>query len=74
MEIALKCHLKRNDINNWKYTKNKTRRIEKLPMMPGNVERTYANISKAKELIGYVPKTSFEEGVKKYIKWYKENI
>ena len=49
-------------------------KIKQLPMQPGDVERTYADISKAKELIGYKPKTSFEEGIKKFIIWYKENI
>ena len=42
-------------------------------MQPGDVERTYADVSKAKKLIGYEPKTSFEEGIKSFINWYKEN-
>ena len=49
-------------------------RIKQLPMQPGDVDRTYADVSKAKELIGYEPKTTFEEGIKKFIEWYKENI
>lgn len=48
--------------------------IEQLPMQPGDVERTYADISKAKKLIGYEPKTTFEDGIKKFTDWYKENI
>lgn len=47
--------------------------IEQLPMQPGDVERTYADISKAKNLIGYEPKTTFEDGIKKFVNWYKEN-
>ena len=47
--------------------------INQLPMQPGDVERTYADISKAKALIGYEPKTSFEDGIKKFVEWYKEN-
>lgn len=47
--------------------------IKQLPMQPGDVERTYANISKAQNLIGYEPKTTFEEGIKKFVEWYKEN-
>ena len=47
--------------------------INQLPMQPGDVERTYADISKAKKLIGYEPKTSFEDGIKKFVEWYKEN-
>ena len=49
-------------------------KIKQLPMQPGDVERTYADISKAKKLIGYEPKTSFEEGINKFVKWYNENI
>lgn len=46
-------------------------KINQLPMQPGDVEKTFADISKAKKLIGYNPKTSFEEGIKKFIEWYK---
>lgn len=48
-------------------------KIKQLPMQPGDVERTYADISKAKNLIGYEPKTTFEEGIKKFVEWYKGN-
>ena len=48
--------------------------IEVLPMQPGDVERTYADISKAKALIGYEPKVSFEQGIKNFVEWYKENM
>lgn len=48
--------------------------IEQLPMQPGDVERTFADISKAKKLIGYEPKTTFKDGIKKFVDWYKENI
>lgn len=47
--------------------------IEQLPMQPGDVERTYADISKAKKLIGYEPKTTFKDGIRKFVDWYKEN-
>ena len=46
-------------------------KIKKLPMQPGDVDRTYADISKAKNLIGYEPKTSFEDGIKNFVEWYK---
>ena len=45
--------------------------INKLPMQPGDVDRTYADISKAKNMIGYEPRTTFEKGVEKFINWYK---
>jgi len=43
-----------------------------LPLQPGDVPETYADVSKAKELLGYQPKVKIEEGVKKFIKWYRE--
>lgn len=52
-------------------TLNVKPKIKQLPMQPGDVDRTYADISKAKKLIGYEPKTTFEEGIKKFIEWYK---
>ncbi len=49
---------------------NKTPKIEQLPMQLGDVERTYADITKAKELIGYNPKTTFKKGIENFVKWY----
>ena len=54
-------------------TLNVEPKIKQLPMQPGDVDRTYADVSKAKKLIGYEPKTIFEEGIKKFVEWYKEN-
>jgi len=49
----------------------KKARIKQLPMQPGDVDITFANIDKAKKLLGYNPKYSFEEGVKNFADWYK---
>ncbi|WP_418965692.1 GDP-mannose 4,6-dehydratase [Cetobacterium sp.] len=49
---------------------NKKAIIDRLPMQPGDVKRTYANIDKAKELLGYKPTTKFDDGIEKFIKWY----
>ncbi len=43
-----------------------------LPMQKGDVPLTYAGISKAKKMLGFEPKVSLKEGVKRFIKWYKE--
>ncbi len=43
---------------------------EYLPMQPGDVKKTFANIDKAGESIGFVPSTSIEEGIKKFVDWY----
>lgn len=45
-------------------------KIKQLPMQPGDVNITFADISKAKALLGYEPKTQFKEGIKEFIKWY----
>lgn len=47
--------------------------IDRKPMQPGDVDRTYADITKAKQLIGYAPKISFKEGIQNFVNWYKEN-
>ena len=39
----------------------------------GDARDTLANIDKAKKLIGYEPKTSLEEGLRKFITWYEKN-
>ena len=47
--------------------------IKQLPMQPGDVDRTYADVSKANKLLGYEPKVSFKTGIENFVKWYKEN-
>lgn len=47
--------------------------IEKLPLQPGDVEQTYADVSKAKELLGYNPQYDIEEGIKNFIEWLKNS-
>ena len=49
---------------------NKKAVIENLPMQPGDVDVTYAEISKAQKLLGYNPTTSIEDGMGKFVKWY----
>ena len=38
---------------------------------PGDIRQSYADISKAKKLLGYVPKTPLKEGLTKLVEWYK---
>lgn len=47
-------------------------KINFMPLQAGDVPETSANISKAKEMLGYQPKTSVSEGVKKFLSWYKD--
>ena len=39
-------------------------------MQAGDVLKTYADISKAEQLIGYSPSVTFGEGIKRFVKWY----
>ncbi len=50
----------------------KKARIEKLPMQPGDVFATFADITKARNLLGYNPKTEIEEGIRRFSEWVKE--
>jgi UDP-glucuronate 4-epimerase len=42
-----------------------------LPMQEGDVFETYADITKARTLLGFEPKVDIEEGVKNFVAWYK---
>ncbi len=43
-----------------------------LPMQQGDVYKTYADINDLQNRIGFTPKTSIDEGLGKFVKWYKE--
>ena len=45
--------------------------ISQKQLQPGDVDITYADISKAGKLLGYSPKVKIEEGIKKFVMWYK---
>ena len=47
----------------------KKAKINRLPMQPGDVNRTCADITYSKEKIGYNPQTTFKEGIQKFINW-----
>jgi len=47
-------------------------RIERRPMQPGDVQRTCADISKARALLGYQPVTAIEDGIPRFVRWYEE--
>ena len=52
---------------------NKKAVIENLPDQPGDVPKTYADLTKAKKLLKYEPHTSLKEGLEKFYKWFEEN-
>jgi UDP-glucuronate 4-epimerase len=44
--------------------------IDRQPMQPGDVPITYADITKARELLNYNPQTKIEQGVPKFVEWF----
>ena len=53
---------------------NKKGVIKQLDMQPGDVPTTFADISKAKRLLGYNPKVTIEEGIRNFLVWYKKTV
>ena len=47
---------------------------ERLPDQPGDVPITWADIDKAKRLLGYSPQTSMEEGLRNFVAWYRLSL
>lgn len=43
-----------------------------LPMQPGDVLSTYADIKESTSELGFSPKVSLEEGIARFVKWYKD--
>lgn len=43
-----------------------------LGMQPGDVERTYADTTRLEAIVGYKPQTEIEDGIAKFVTWYKE--
>jgi len=51
----------------------KTAQIERQPLQPGDVPQTFADIAKARRLLGYNPQTQIEEGMHTFVRWFREN-
>src|SRR5712671_1464902 len=47
--------------------------IDRQPLQPGDVPQTFADIGKARRLLGYDPQTQIEKGIEKFVEWFKEN-
>jgi UDP-glucuronate 4-epimerase len=52
---------------------NKKAQIRAMPPQAGDVPLTFADVGKAKRLLGYEPRTSIEEGLGKFVEWYRKN-
>jgi UDP-glucuronate 4-epimerase len=45
---------------------------EMLPMQPGDVQYTYANVESLIKVTNYTPDTELQDGINKFVKWYKD--
>jgi UDP-glucuronate 4-epimerase len=45
--------------------------IREEAMQPGDVERTFADIAKARRVLGYEPRVAIEEGIPRFVEWYR---
>ncbi|MDT7778290.1 MAG: UDP-glucuronate 4-epimerase [Acidobacteriota bacterium] len=48
--------------------------IERRPTQPGDVPQTFADISKARRLLGYDPQTPIEEGIRRFVEWFRTTL
>jgi UDP-glucuronate 4-epimerase len=48
--------------------------IDRQPPQPGDVPQTFADITKARKLLGYNPQTQIEEGLRRFVDWFKGNL
>ncbi|HZH66417.1 MAG TPA: GDP-mannose 4,6-dehydratase [Flavisolibacter sp.] len=52
---------------------NKRAVLDRQPLQPGDVQKTYADITKARTELGYEPKYDLEIGIQHFVSWYQEN-
>jgi UDP-glucuronate 4-epimerase len=50
-------------------TLGRTARIQWLPRRTGDVSRTWADIGAARQMLGYAPRTSLEDGIARFVEW-----
>jgi UDP-glucuronate 4-epimerase len=49
-----------------------TAKIDRQPLQPGDVPRTFADVTKARRLLGYNPQTPIEEGIHRFVEWFRQ--
>lgn len=49
-------------------------RLTRLPLQPGDVQRTFADITQAREFLGYAPTTPVEEGIPRFVEWMRQEF
>jgi UDP-glucuronate 4-epimerase len=45
--------------------------IDSQPLQPGDVPQTFADIAKARRLLGYDPQTQIEVGIRRFVEWFR---
>ena len=48
--------------------------IDRQPPQPGDVPQTFADITKARELLGYNPQTQIEDGLRRFVEWFRAKL
>jgi UDP-glucuronate 4-epimerase len=48
--------------------------IDRQPPQPGDVPQTFADITRARKLLGYNPSTQIEAGIGKFVEWFRGNL
>ena len=46
-------------------------RLEWAPLPPGDVQRTFADLEKSRRVLGYDPRTSLEDGIARFVTWFR---
>lgn len=48
--------------------------IDRKPLQPGDVPITFADVSKAKKVLGYNPRVKIEEGISRFVEWFRRTV
>jgi UDP-glucuronate 4-epimerase len=48
-------------------------KIDRQPLQPGDVPQTFADISRARQLLEYNPQTQIETGIKRFVEWFRKS-
>jgi UDP-glucuronate 4-epimerase len=48
-------------------------KINRQPLQPGDVPQTFADVTKARRLLGYDPQTQIESGIKRFVEWFRNS-
>jgi UDP-glucuronate 4-epimerase len=48
--------------------------IDRQPPQPGDVPQTFADITRARKLLGYNPQTQIEVGVHRFVEWFRGKL